>query len=400
MKKLTGITAIMMALFVMAGVTPNTVQAQTSWVVNDGTADAAPCDGTPDFSTVQDAVDAAASGDTIMVCPGDYTELVTIATDDLSLTSVVPREATILAPGTITGADSIVHVDGATGVSIQDFTISGPGPVACHSINAGIFVGGGGQATISGNLVTDIRDAPLSGCQGGLGILVGRMSANEVGTATITNNDILNYQKGGIVVDNVGSDATISDNTTQGAGPIENIAQNGIQVSRGATAEVKRNKVIGNWYEGASWTSTGILLFETSDVMVQRNEVSDNQTGVAVQAWAWSLPAANDNRVIRNSVSGSAWGISVFAYEYAPYTSGDVTVDNNKVTNNVVIAPSSGAVTGIEVGSYEYVDAGFDPSADNNKVIHNDVDSDYPTDIDTSTGNTAIKVHANDVITP
>ena len=78
------------------------------------------------------------------------------------------------------------------------FTVSGPGPSTCGSIRYGIFVKDDANANIHHNTIADIRDEPVSGCQTGVGILVGRNSVGTSGTATIKHNTIVDYQKGGV----------------------------------------------------------------------------------------------------------------------------------------------------------------------------------------------------------
>ncbi len=86
---------------------------------------------------------------------------------------------------------------------------------------AGIVVRDGAHANIHDNKILDIRDEPLSGCQNGVGIIVGRQSWATTGTADITNNIISGFQKNAMMVDNAGSSATITGNTITGAGPLE-----------------------------------------------------------------------------------------------------------------------------------------------------------------------------------
>ena len=96
------------------------------------------------------------------------------------------------------------------------------------------------NASIHDNRIQDVRDEPFSGCQNGIAIAVGRQAWTTSGTATIASNTIVGYQKGGIVIDGAGSNATITNNTVTGAGTTSVTAQNGIQISRGATADLVR----------------------------------------------------------------------------------------------------------------------------------------------------------------
>ncbi len=264
----------------------------------------------PASSSIETTVEAAPQGSTINVCPGTYVEQVSFETpDDNSTTirSLVRRAAIIEAPATI-AADvvnkkAIVNVTGATNVRILAFTITGPGPAGCDSIRYGVRVENGGQATIDDNHITKIRDTltpftnELSGCQNGIGVQVGRKYGDgpTVGTATVSRNLIDEYQKNGMTIDNVGSRAEVWGNRVVGFGPSMSIAQNGIQVSRGAYANVQDNHVsdnilVGPLAEVAS--STGILLYGAPPV----DPSPAPGTTVA------------ENRVVRNDDNIAAYG--------------------------------------------------------------------------------------------
>lgn len=256
--------------------------AVTTFIVDDDGYATPPsnCAGmTPAPTSIEAAVEAAPPGAVINVCPGTYTEQVSFEPDDdgTTIRSIVRRAAIIKAPLTIVtnvvDEMAIVHVNGATGIRILSFSISGPGPGPCNSIHYGVWVENGGSAAIDDNHVVDIRDEdpvsldpPLSGCQNGVGIQVGRkyFDGPTVGTATITNNLIDRYQKNGMTIDNSGSSATVVDNRVIGAGATPAIAQNGIQISRGAYANVRDNEVSDNIYTGPAMavaSSAGILLY-------------------------------------------------------------------------------------------------------------------------------------------
>jgi nitrous oxidase accessory protein NosD len=240
-----------------------------------------------DFHHIQDAVLAANPGDAIRVDPGTYPEQVKIATNshgvvlnNLDLEGA-DEESIITLPAPGSASSAMVEVTGAKNVTINGFTIEGPGgPPA--SIGYGIEIDGAGSAIITHDHITHIRDNPLSGTQNGVAILVGRQATGTTGSAIIDHDTIDDYQKGGIVVDNGGSHADIEHTTIKGAGPTALIAQNGIQISNDATAEISHNEISGNVYTPQTTEATGIVLFSTGAVTVDHNELSHNDVGIYV----------------------------------------------------------------------------------------------------------------------
>ena len=92
--------------------------------------------------------------------------------------------AVIKAPPVIlTSPKSIVTVSGAQNVTLRHFTITGPA-AALDWLEYGVRIGEGGSALVTDNHITHIRDTPFSGCQNGVGVLVGRSALNTFGAAT------------------------------------------------------------------------------------------------------------------------------------------------------------------------------------------------------------------------
>lgn len=242
------------------------------------------------FTSVQAAVAAAAPGAMIKVCRGTYVEQVQIPAgkDGLTLFAAAALQAIIKAPAVMTPPKAIVRITGAQDVTIRHFTISGPGSGPCDSIEYGVRIDGGGSALLTDNHITDIHDTPFSGCQNGVGVLIGRNFEMESGSGTVVHNLIERYQKGGIVVDGrVGSGprshAEVAFNEIVGIGATPTIAQNGIQVSRNATADVHHNRVSLNSYAPATVTSESILLFqEASGTTIHHNYVFLNDDGIGL----------------------------------------------------------------------------------------------------------------------
>ena len=347
----------------------------------------------PGYQTIQGAVDDASAGDRINVCPGTYIEQVTIpaGTDNLRLRSVKRWEAIIKAPPVMPDLyKAIVRVNGATGVEILAFTITGPGGGGCNSLRYGVRVDEGGSADILGNHIVDIRDAPfpplVSGCQNGVGVQVGRRFVPTLGdptppdvttgSAKIMGNVIENYQKNGATVDNNGSHAEIRHNRILGVGPTRTIAQNGAQASRGATAEIQHNFIAENIYTGPEdASSTGILLFQSGEVLTNHNTATSNDVDIYMyQAGAGSSTTHNkvrastyDGIILQAGTAGNEVSHNKSEQNTGPgiglYDTQNNTVDDNKVEDN----EDSGILLGDEAGT----EPATDNSIGNNKVKKN-----------------------------
>src|SRR3954471_21351803 len=257
------------------------------------------------FTSIQAAVTAAAPGDTIRVWAGIYSEQVRVRAgkDGLKLFSTPKNAAVIKAPPAMTDPGDIVYVEGARDVSIDRFVISGPLPDSqfCSTFTrTGVRVGKGGSASLADNYITEIRSASpaLRGCQNGVGVLVGRRFEGEIGQATLRDDVIDRYQKAGVVVDNAGSYAEISQTRIQGDGPNPTIAQNGIQVSRGADADVFKNIVTDNVYSPGTDSSSGVIVFETSGLAIKDNYIARNDVNV----WGGTFGPLTNSTIEKNQL--------------------------------------------------------------------------------------------------
>jgi parallel beta-helix repeat protein len=256
------------------------------------------------FTRIQDAVNAASPGAFIKVCRGTYVEDVQVPAgkDNLTVYGTGFLEVTIKAPPAPTVASldyvEVVHVTGAKNFKLINVVVTGPftGLAGCSQRYAGVRVDAGGSAGLFGDVVTQIRDATetLNGCQQGIGILVGRASTGQVGSAEIAYTLVNRYAKGGIVVDNAGSYGYIHHSIVQGDGPTLTSAQNGIQISRGATGTVAYDRVSDNEYNNpAVASSSGILLYQAGKVQLRSNDAFQNNIGVWLSESSNSLVDSN-----------------------------------------------------------------------------------------------------------
>ncbi len=307
-------------------------------------------------ATIQHAVDVACPGDTVRVAAGTYVEQVRID-KSLTLLGAGAGSTTIVAPAqssrAVEAADhgfGLRNYDyqigvfgtGTETVDISGFTLdgnndaksSGPGTFRSQQIT---FLNANG--TIEDNVLRDWQDPSAFGVQGVASLVVG--SATPV-SVTIRNNTVSGYQKGAIVAFGTGAvDATIEGNTTIGAGPISSTAQNGIQISSGATGRILNNNVSGNNYTPMTWCASGILVFGVDGIEVRGNTLDGNLCDLIVQsngntvagnaitssaAWPFSL-LGNDNVVDQNYVDGAPGeGIYVDGI--------DNVITCNRLTNN------------------------------------------------------------------
>ena len=298
------------------------------------------------FTSIQAAVDAAAARpgkETIVVCPGLYQEQVRIegpAQDGLRLeakkhtklerdaTADPAREAIIKFP-TITlptTPRALVLVRDAESVQVSGFRITGPYvfPSCAEPLDRtfGVRVDGNGSLKLDHNRITEIRnsDPLLRGCQNGIAVQVGRQSETQVGRASIEYNLIDRYEKNGPTIDGPGSFAWIHHNAIFGEGPTPVVAQNGLQVGRGAGAKVEYNLVADNDYLPSEQAS-GLILFDYDKLDVDHNLVVRNDTGIYLDG----QEADVDHNIVTD---GDGDGI------YAESTSSENRIKDNRLKDN------------------------------------------------------------------
>ena len=178
--------------------------------------------------------------------------------------------------GTVTGT-----LD-ATGCNIGAYN---PDSVDGADISGANYFGvveDGHAGNVNGATIHDIGEAPFNGTQHGVAVYYTGSAAQ----GTIAGNTISNYQKGGIVVTSDAS-ATLQGNTVTGLGGVDFIAQNGIQISLGATAQLTGNDVSANDYTPPKIIACGLLLYQAGGIgtrslgaLKQANDFHDNENDV------------------------------------------------------------------------------------------------------------------------
>lgn len=261
-----------------------------------------------------------------------------------------------------------LNLTAATIVTTTNFTVKGP--VNAAGCNIGVYIGPGLTGTVTnaqvfganyygvvnnGSTVTvtksqihDIGENPLNGVQHGYGIY---FTEDNSAKGSISHNLVWNYQKNGIVVRGVHSSAAISYNTVIGQGPVNYIAQNGIEVGEGARSTISSNIVTGNSYSGTNnATASGILIYGGSCY------------GVALTRFI---------KVTSNTLIGNDIGVSLSNLDgttcIPTTTPTDIAANKNIVTNDAV-NNISGAYP--NPGGYQ---AGISDQGDGDKMNNNSI---------------------------
>jgi len=188
-----------------------------------------------------------------------------------------------------------------------------------------------------------------SGCQEGVGIVVrNQVPLSPTRIVAIENNVLLGYQKAGIMaVGNV--DVNITGNRVMGAGPVDDIAQIGIQLGLGATGTIMANDISGHSYTGAG-VANGILVYGgalyggplSMNVSIRDNYLINNDIGVYLS---------------QGNADGSPPGVRTNIEVI------ENIIENGAVTNGYVYqAGISDLGTGNVIHSNEITGLGYDPA--------------------------------------
>jgi len=263
----------------------------------------------PGYNAIQPAISAAPRGGTIEVCRGTYVGQLQI-TRSVSIVGVGVVVVRLPAsPVNSTTACDTAQGTGSFQPDQDGVAICGKGAVSlihlrinaawagstCYDSLYGILVGGGATVRFIDSAVVAAGAVPLNGCQGGIGIQDGMAwtTPNEVGHLILTNSSVSGYQKNGITVDGKGSTAQIHGALVEGIGATTQIAQNGIQVSNGARAQIQHSTITGNECDvsvcgpdGLTQTqSTGLLFYAAArGSTVSHSLITHNDIGVYYSA--------------------------------------------------------------------------------------------------------------------
>lgn len=270
------------------------------------------------FSKIQAAVNAAAPGDTIQVCPGIYREQVEIA-KPLSLVGIERngKDAVVVRPSNITvntdlagePTASIILVRHTSEVSIKNITVDGiNNGLVCDSsfpTMDGIFFRNA-SGEIESVAVRNILSPQACAFADGIDVF---STGERPQRVTIRNSSIHDYDLGGIFALGGGLSVSAIGNVVTGRGPTDlaDFGQAGIQFAGGATGSIEENVVTNHITADPEniFVAHNIGVFElVGNTRIVRNIVGTSNVGIFVGAF----PNIESNEVVvqENTVSNTA----------------------------------------------------------------------------------------------
>lgn len=303
---------------------------------------------TAGFTSIQAAVNAAAAGDTVAVCPGDYTEgaggqgtnALTIAKSvtirgagaDKVVIRASQANGFVLADGNqpepplFNTTGDIVNVSNGATLAFSGATVTANGAFV---ESAFAFVGGGSGSIANTRITNIVQPEAVPGGNGkfrananGFGVVASDAGASGTGAVpiTISGSTIDGYNKGAVILRGARTAGTITNTVIRGAGEANvtptppaspQPAQNGIQVDQGASLKLTGSQVLDNRYKGdpnVDANSIGVLFLGANlgSSQVTGSTIQNNVFGVeAADASGAALPA---NTTPALNATGNYWG--------------------------------------------------------------------------------------------
>lgn len=237
-------------------------------------ADVSVCLSGCNYTTIQNAIGNASSGDTINVSAGTYDEQIVI---DKSLTIQGVGDTTIIKPSSATilsqvftglfwygGTKNVagiivVNVSDGSNVTIKNLKVDESSvttkPTGSDYLT-GIFYRETGGTIDNVNIT---GGGAWSGTDRGYGIFLS--AATNTVSVEVKNSTIINFDKNGMEIMGNQLTANIHNNVITGRGSISDEVQNGINVGRDAVGIVNYNTISNLAYSPASSLSAGILFY-------------------------------------------------------------------------------------------------------------------------------------------
>ena len=212
----------------------------------------------------------------------------------------------------------------------------------CYDSMYGIFAAGGGTLKATNVTVVGAGASPINGCQGGVAYQIGTARTNRARSVTRASRAEASPATRRTASPSRAPARACGDGTTvTGAGATPEIAQNGIQVSYGASGAIKKATVTGNECDNSScgadsqadYQSTGVLFYGAANgSSVTNSTIAGNDIGV----YSESTTEVEPTEPSSPQITASNNKLENDRYESVLVSSGWTTVDKNKITGGNV----------------------------------------------------------------
>lgn len=297
--------------------------ASAQWYVSPtgNNANAGTSAGAP-FQTINHAASVATAGGVIYLAAGTYGDeqgVISLGTKNLNFvgagrTSTIIRAhsslTSTLPTGFLASPGSAAHkvvwlVDGPATVNLRDATLDGnfaaPDTPPANGRFYGAYFRDGADGTLENVDIKNVRYEPFAGGGNQVDVLVRGDGSGDPCLVSLINCKLTEFGKGGLV-GFFNADIEATDTLIRGKGATTLIAQVGVQVSYGASAELSRCTITDILYSPGTVAASGFLAYEASAVALSDCSVSNCQAGIY---FVDPTPGAISGSITNCSVSGA-----------------------------------------------------------------------------------------------
>ena len=265
------------------------------------------------YATIQDAINASVSGDTILVAPGTYTQSLNFNGKLIDVQSRGGSSVTTLSipsGGTgvnITGAAEFAgfNITPASGTNAQGVVANGTGSLIKN--NTFYNLGSGSDAAVQGNNASPILDGNVF---------------NDCHSDTQVGNGVVGFVNG--------SSPVIENNVFENNAGTQALT---LVLPSGNSPVVVNNTFVSN--------ATAVFFYSFSNALIENNIFEANTRALDVE-YPYMLPTFNNNLVWNNTTNYYSSGTTVPNYTG---TAGNISANPNFVSStNFAIQPNSPAI--------------------------------------------------------
>ncbi len=290
---------------------------RTLYVDDDGHAGRTGCSGTKAVARrVQRAIRFARPGDTIMVCPGTYSERLTITgdRDGLTIRAVEPWTAIIRTPRELTDAPALITIDGVDRVRLRSLRLEAHTVEPCDRLWYAVRIRHAHDVEVRSLRIAPFGTNTIGPCGYSRGIVVHRGTSASIG-----DNLIQDFTAAGIWVYGTHTSANVYHNSIRyfpAAEPPGSRGAIGIWAGDIAPQVTIRDNVIRSG-PGPGWTtpvlSYGMFLVLQDRSVVAGNRVQRTLYGILTEAFGDPPPGAviRDNVITDGAPDADSTGLAI-----------------------------------------------------------------------------------------